>query len=136
MSRDGTWQDLPSRFLVPGDVVLVKLANIGPADMKAIVSRLVSIEEMAGMDILCCAHEATQLLGTLVAVHGWFIEPIDWGYALLVWGYALAWFVVNNIAKVWTHRAMQRGTRWYARHLSRVQGRQRKPGIRPRIGTS
>lgn len=28
-------------------------------------------------------------------------KPIGWTYALLVWGYALAWFPVNNAARVW-----------------------------------
>ena len=32
--------------------------------------------------------EATQALGTLAAVYGWFLEPIGWGDALLVWAYA------------------------------------------------
>jgi H+-transporting ATPase len=60
------------------------------------------------------ACEATQVLGTLAAVYGWFVEPIGWGYALMVWGYALAWFVINNIGKVWVYRALRGRTlpRW------------------------
>ncbi len=53
------------------------------------------------------ACEVTQMLGTLAAVYGWFVEPIGWGYALMVWGYALAWFVINNIGKVWVYRALR-----------------------------
>ncbi|MCK9258217.1 MAG: plasma-membrane proton-efflux P-type ATPase [Azoarcus sp.] len=43
--------------------------------------------------------EATQLIGTLSAVYGWFIEPIGWPMALMVWAYALAWFLINNMVK-------------------------------------
>jgi H+-transporting ATPase len=53
------------------------------------------------------ACEATQVLGTLAAVYGWFVEPIGWGYALMVWSYALAWFVINNIGKVWIYRVLR-----------------------------
>ncbi len=53
------------------------------------------------------ACEATQVLGTLAAVYGWIVEPIGWGYALMVWGYALAWFVINNIGKVWIYRVLR-----------------------------
>ena len=35
----------------------------------------------------------TQLLATLIAVYGVFMTPIGWKWALLVWGYALAWFL-------------------------------------------
>jgi len=31
--------------------------------------------------------EATQLLGTLVVVYGWFMTPTEWPLALMVWGY-------------------------------------------------
>jgi H+-transporting ATPase len=69
---------------------------------------------------LFCACEVTQALGTLAAVYGWFVTPIGWTYALLVWGYALAWFVVNNVGKIWVYRAMRGESAWFARHLARV----------------
>jgi len=69
---------------------------------------------------LFCACEATQLLGTLAAVYGWFVAPIGWTYALLVWGYALAWFVINNIGKIWIYRALRGESKWISRHLIRV----------------
>ena len=34
--RDGQWKDIEAKLLVPGDVVLVKLGNIIPADLKLI----------------------------------------------------------------------------------------------------
>jgi H+-transporting ATPase len=69
---------------------------------------------------LFCACEATQLLGTLAAVYGWFVEPIGWKYALLIWAYALAWLVINNIGKVWLYRALRGESNWISRHLIRV----------------
>jgi H+-transporting ATPase len=44
--------------------------------------------------------ETTQIAATVVAVYGIIILPIGWMYALLIWGYALAFFLVNDLAKV------------------------------------
>ncbi|MGE0054738.1 MAG: plasma-membrane proton-efflux P-type ATPase [Hyphomicrobium sp.] len=41
--------------------------------------------------------EATQILGTLIAVYGIFITPLGWKYALAVWAYALAWLPIENL---------------------------------------
>jgi H+-transporting ATPase len=43
----------------------------------------------------------TQLIATLVAVYGLFMTPIGWGWASVVWGYALAWFLVNDQIEIW-----------------------------------
>jgi H+-transporting ATPase len=50
--------------------------------------------------VLLGAVVGTQLLATLIAVYGLFMTPIGWGWALLVWGYALVWFVVNDRVKL------------------------------------
>ena len=42
----------------------------------------------------------TKLLATFVAVYGWFITPISWNLALLVWGYALVAFFITDLLKV------------------------------------
>lgn len=42
----------------------------------------------------------TQLVGTLVAVFGVFIEPISWQIALMIWLYAFAWMLINDTIKV------------------------------------
>jgi len=45
--------------------------------------------------------EITQGAATLIAIYGGFImTPIGWSLALLVWGYALVWFVINDQVKV------------------------------------
>ncbi len=50
--------------------------------------------------ILFWAVLATQALATLLAVYGLFMTPIGWRWALFVWGYALAWFLVNDRVKL------------------------------------
>jgi len=57
--------------------------------------------------ILFWATFSTRVLGTLIAVYGFLIEPIGWGNALLMWGYALAWFVLNDAVKMGTYRFLR-----------------------------
>jgi H+-transporting ATPase len=58
--------------------------------------------------ILLVAVFGTQALATLIAVYGLFMSPIGWGWAFLVWGYALAWLLVNDHVKLATHRMFDR----------------------------
>ena len=48
----------------------------------------------------------TQLIATCFAVFGWLMPPIGWGWALAVWGYALAWFLVNDRVKLAAYRIL------------------------------
>jgi H+-transporting ATPase len=50
--------------------------------------------------ILLGAVLVTQALATLISVYGVFMTPIGWTRALLVWGYALAWFLLNDRVKL------------------------------------
>ena len=50
--------------------------------------------------ILLVAVLGTQTVATLIAVDGLFMTPLGWGWALFVWGYALAWFLVNDRVKL------------------------------------
>ncbi len=45
--RNGQWQDIAARLLVPGDVVLLKLGNIVPADMKLADGEFLSVDQSA-----------------------------------------------------------------------------------------
>jgi H+-transporting ATPase len=58
--------------------------------------------------ILLGAVFGTQTLATLIAVYGVLMTPIGWGWALLVWGYALAWFLVNDQITVIASKILDR----------------------------
>ena len=48
----------------------------------------------------------TQLLATLICVFGFLVAPLWWGWALFVWGYALAWFIVTDPVKLLAYRIL------------------------------
>ena len=54
--------------------------------------------------ILWIAVLGTQIVATLIAVYGVFMTPLGWGWAALVWGYALAWFLLNDRVKLLAYR--------------------------------
>jgi H+-transporting ATPase len=54
--------------------------------------------------ILWIAVLGTQILATLIAVYGVFMTPLGWRWAMFVWGYALAWFLVNDRVKLLAYR--------------------------------
>ena len=54
--------------------------------------------------ILLLAVLGTQTVATLIAVYGLFMTPLGWGWALFVWGYAVAWFLVNDRVKLLAYR--------------------------------
>ena len=43
--RDGKWDEIPSRLLVPGDVVKIRLGDIVPADLKLFEGDYVNVDE-------------------------------------------------------------------------------------------
>jgi H+-transporting ATPase len=54
--------------------------------------------------LLWVAVVGTQILATLIAVYGLFMPALGWGWALFVWGYALAWFLVTDPVKLLAYR--------------------------------
>jgi H+-transporting ATPase len=60
--------------------------------------------------ILLIAVFGTQTVATLIAVYGIFMTPIGWGWAGVVWGYALAWFFVNDWIKLAAYRIFHFGS--------------------------
>jgi H+-transporting ATPase len=58
--------------------------------------------------ILLGAVFGTQTIATFIAVYGVLMTPIGWGWALLVWGYALAWFLVNDQITVIASKILDR----------------------------
>jgi H+-transporting ATPase len=67
--------------------------------------------------------EATQIVGTLVVVYGFFMTATGWPLALLVWGYTLVSFFVASATKIGTYWLLEHSTTWQARHLARIEGR-------------
>jgi H+-transporting ATPase len=54
--------------------------------------------------VLLGAVVITQLLATFIATSGLFMTPISWRWALVVWGYAIAWFLFNDRVKLAAYR--------------------------------
>jgi H+-transporting ATPase len=58
--------------------------------------------------LLLGAVLGTQLLATLIAVSGIFMAPIGWGWAAVVWVYALGWFLINDRVKLLAYRFLEK----------------------------
>ena len=54
--------------------------------------------------ILLLSVLGTQMLATFIAVYGVFMHPIGWWWALIVWIYALAWFIIEDRVKLFAYR--------------------------------
>jgi H+-transporting ATPase len=54
--------------------------------------------------VLVGAVLGTQFVATMFAVFGIFMAPIGWQWALVVWGYALVWFLISDRVKLATYR--------------------------------
>jgi len=48
----------------------------------------------------------TKILATFVAVYGWFITPISWDLAFLIWGYAIVAFLITDFLKVQIYKIL------------------------------
>jgi len=70
---------------------------------------------------LILTTETTQVLGTLAAVYGWSVTPIGWKLALGVWGYALIWFFINSVVKIYVYRLMRHHATTQMRHIKRIE---------------
>ncbi len=58
--------------------------------------------------VLLLATFGTEIVGTVIAAHGFLITAIGWKYALTMWAYALVWFVFNDAVKMAVYRALKR----------------------------
>jgi H+-transporting ATPase len=56
--------------------------------------------------VLLIAVIGTQVVATCFAVFGWFMPPIGWTWAAMVWGYALLWFLLNDRIKLTAYRIL------------------------------
>ncbi len=80
--------------------------------------------------VLFWTAELTQVAATFFAVYGWFMEPIGWRLAGLVWGYAFAWFLANEAIKRGAVLLLGHGSHREAAHLGRIHAR-----LHPRTGS-
>ena len=54
--------------------------------------------------ILWMAVLGTQIVATLIAVYGFLMPPLGWGWAGFVWAYALVWFLASDRVKLLAYR--------------------------------
>jgi len=59
---------------------------------------------------LLVAIFATDIIGTLIAVYGIFMEAIGWEYAAYIWLYATLWFFFNDFVKIITYRMIRKNS--------------------------
>jgi H+-transporting ATPase len=72
----------------------------------------------ASLFLIC---EATQIVGTLIAVYGVFVAPIGWPAALAVWAYCLAWLPIESAVALMVRRLFDLGSMHHTRHLALVE---------------
>ena len=48
----------------------------------------------------------TQTVATLIAVYGFLMTPLGWGWAGFVWAYALIWALVTDPIKLLAYRIL------------------------------
>ena len=58
--------------------------------------------------IVLIAVVGTQLLATLIAASGLFMEPLRWNLVALAWAYAILWILLLDQVKLWTYAALDR----------------------------
>lgn len=68
--------------------------------------------------VLWCASLGAQCVATLIAVYGVLMPALGWGWALLVWSYAVLWFVLTDRLKVLAYRVLDR---WAAAGTGKLQ---------------
>ena len=56
--------------------------------------------------ILVLAVGGTQIAATLICLFGFLVTPLWWGWAAMVWAYALAWFLVTDPVKLLAYRVL------------------------------
>jgi H+-transporting ATPase len=56
--------------------------------------------------ILLVAVVGTQTVATLICLFGFLVTPLWWGWAAMVWAYALVWFLVTDPMKLLAYRVL------------------------------
>ncbi len=55
---------------------------------------------------LMIAVTSAEIIATVISIAGIFVTALPWEYALLVWGYALAWFLLTDRVKLLAYRIL------------------------------
>ncbi len=71
---------------------------------------------------LLLASLSTAVLGLLVGVYGIFVPAIGWKWGLIVTGYALAWFIFNDVVKVFFYKNFIKENKIFHKFFSKEQG--------------
>ncbi len=61
-------------------------------------------------NVVLYAVFGTKVIGTIMAVYGIFVAPIGWGWAIVVWVYAVAWFLFNDRLKLFAYYLLDKRT--------------------------
>ncbi|WP_428534532.1 plasma-membrane proton-efflux P-type ATPase [Rhodopila sp.] len=72
--------------------------------------------------ILLIAVIGTQTVATLICLFGFLVTPLWWGWAAMVWVYALAWFLITDPVKLLAYRVLD----------ASKTGPSRQPQVEPR----
>ena len=56
--------------------------------------------------ILLIAVVGTQMVATLICLFGFLVTPLWWGWAAMVWAYALTWFLLTDPVKLLAYRSL------------------------------
>jgi H+-transporting ATPase len=74
--------------------------------------------------VLWMAVVGTQAVATFIAVYGFLMPPLGWGWAAFVWAYALAWFLVTDPVKLLAYRILDPAG---AKHKTEAKATESKP---------
>ena len=55
---------------------------------------------------------SSRLIGTVLALGGFFMAPVSWQVVAAIWVYSTVWFVINDAVKVWGYKLFRH---FYAR---------------------
>ncbi|PCI65903.1 MAG: plasma-membrane proton-efflux P-type ATPase [Piscirickettsiaceae bacterium] len=50
--------------------------------------------------VLFIAIISTQIIATIIVINGWLMPALSWGYAGLIWAYAIIWMLIADLIKV------------------------------------
>jgi H+-transporting ATPase len=98
------------KLLVSGHMTIYLTRNTGPAWQRPWPSWK-----------LVVPAEATQLVGTLVVVYGFFMAATGWPLALMTWAYTIVSFFIASAVKIGVYRMIAHRPGRQARHLARVE---------------